>query len=215
MTFPDGLEINPAVANGPLTACSTAQIDAGGAACVGTGSQLGTVQLDTPLLPGPWNGYVFLETPGSTAATRYKIALVVPLPGADLIIRGAVAVDGSTTITPGGTGAKDSGTGQITTDFSGIPDLGFNNFNVAFDSGPQALFANKRECASTDFEADFTPHSGGVVATATDSYTTDTDCADTLRADLRRQRLDHRRGWQPERRPRSSRVPRRTRTCAT
>lgn len=179
VTFPEGVELNPAAGNG-LTACSTAQINAGGAACLATTANLGSVTLDTPLLSNAQTGNIFLETPGSTAATRYRIALVVHLPGSDLIVRGSVDHNGSTTIPTGGTGSTDSGTGRITTTFENIPDLAFDNFNVAFDSGDQALFSNPRACASTGFTADFAPHGGGTVANASDAYTTTSDCSDTF-----------------------------------
>ena len=99
MAMPAGMEINPAFGNGPLTACTTAQIDAGGAACLATTSNLGTVTLTTPLLSGAQTGNVFLETPGNTAATRYKLAIVVHLPGKDLVVHGGALVNGSSDIT--------------------------------------------------------------------------------------------------------------------
>ncbi len=179
VTFPQGVELNPAAGNG-LVACTTAQINAGGAACLATSANLGAVTLDTPLLDSQQTGNIFLETPGSTAGTRYRIALVVHLPGSDLIIRGAVSHDGATTIPTGGTGAVDSGTGQLVTTFSGIPDLAFDNFHVAFNGGDTALFTNPRSCASTSYSADFNPHGGGTVVNASSTYTTTLNCADTF-----------------------------------
>jgi uncharacterized membrane protein len=179
LTFPAGFELNPATGTG-LVACTTAQIDAGGAACDATTANLGDVTLTTPLLTNPQLGKVYLETPGNAAGTRYKVAIVVHLPGTDLIVRGAITINGSSTIPTGGTGAVDSGTGQITADFTGIPDLGFTNLNVAFKSGSQALFVNPQSCSAASITADWTPHGTGAVKSVSDGYTPDTNCSNPL-----------------------------------
>ena len=118
--MPAGMEVNPAFGNGPLTACAPAVVDAGGAACPAT-SNVGSVTLNTALLPSAQLGNVYLELPGTTAATRYKLAIVVHLPGRDMVVRGAVTVNVSLTIAAGATGAVDSGTGQVSADFQNVP----------------------------------------------------------------------------------------------
>ena len=64
-TLPQGMEISPGIGNnkGGLQSCPTATIDAGGIGCPAA-SELGTVTLDTPLLPTTQTGFVYLETPG-------------------------------------------------------------------------------------------------------------------------------------------------------
>ena len=156
--MPAGMSINPSVGNG-LLACTTANIDAGAAACA-TGSEMGTVSLTTPLLPGTQTGKIYLETPGNTAATRYKLAIVVNLPGQTLIVHGTAQVNGSTDIA-GGTGATDSGSGDVTADFPNIPDLGFTNLTLAFNTGDSALFSNPETCATNTLSGVITPSSGG------------------------------------------------------
>ncbi len=181
--MPDGMELNPAAGNN-LATCSTAQIDAGGADCLATTANLGTVTLDTPLLPAQQSGHVFLEQPlGIDKDTRYRVAIVVHLPGKDLIVRGRVTLDGSTTIPTSGTGSVNTGTGKIRTVFYGesasvpIPDLGFTNMTVVFNSGNRALFTNPRSCSTAQFDAAFTPHGGGADALSSDSYSTTSDCS--------------------------------------
>jgi Cu/Ag efflux protein CusF len=170
MTLPAGMEINPAVGNGPLTACSTAAIDAGGATCPATSSQ-GTVTLITPLLGSPATGNLYLETPGATPSTRYKLAIVVHLPGHDLVIHGSAQVDGS------GTGT-DTGSGRVTADFGGIPDLAFSTMTVAFNTGDRALLTNPVSCGSQTVSADLTPNTtGGAVVTRTANFMTSYDGA--------------------------------------
>ncbi|MBJ7458410.1 MAG: hypothetical protein JHD02_04400, partial [Thermoleophilaceae bacterium] len=181
LTFPTGFELNPAAGTG-LNYCSAANLATtpGQTICDGNGSRLGTVTLTTPLLSTPQVGAVYLEQPGSTGTTRYKAAIIVKLPGKDLILHGAISVDGSSTIPTGGTGAVDSGTGQVVADFPGIPDLGFTNMRVAFNSGSQALFVNPQSCTLATFSARWTPNGTGADSTVTDGYTPDTNCSDPL-----------------------------------
>ncbi|MBJ7353481.1 MAG: hypothetical protein JHC98_01530 [Thermoleophilaceae bacterium] len=178
INFPTGFELNPAAGTG-LDYCSAANLATtpGQTICDGNGSRIGTVTLTTPLLSNPQTGAVYLEQPGTTATTRYKAAIVVKLPSKDLILHGSITLNGSTTIPSGGTGAVDSGTGQITADFPGIPDLGFSNMRVAFNSGSNALFVNPEACSLATFSADWTPHGTGAVKTVTGGYTPDTNCA--------------------------------------
>jgi hypothetical protein len=178
INFPTGFELNPAAGTG-LNYCSAANLATtpGQTTCDGNGSRLGTVTLTTPLLSAPQTGAVYLEQPGTSATTRYKAAIVIKLPGRDLILHGAITLNGSTTIPTGGTGAVDSGTGQITADFPGIPDLGFTNMRVAFNSGSNALFTNPEACTLATFSADWTPTGTGAVSNVTSGYTPDTNCA--------------------------------------
>jgi hypothetical protein len=183
VTMPDGMELNPAVANG-LTVCPSAEIDNhGGAACVGTTADVGSVTLTTPLLPVAQTGRVFLEQPlGNDKDTRYRMAIVVHLPGKDLISRGKVTLNGSSTIPTGGTGTVDTGTGRMTTEFFGdnagldLPDLAFSKMTVNFSSGTRALLTNPRTCGVATFSADVTPHGGAAVQNISDSYTTTLNC---------------------------------------
>ncbi|MBI5310712.1 MAG: hypothetical protein HZB14_06765, partial [Actinobacteria bacterium] len=173
VTLPVGMEINPAVANGPLQTCSAALIDAGGAGCPATSVQ-GTVNLTTPLLPTVQTGNVYLENPGGTAATRYKLAIVIHLPGKDLILHGGATVDGSSDH-GGGVGSVDTGTGQVVADFNGIPDLGFTDLQIVFNTGDRALLTNPKSCGSHSVSAAITPHGGGSDATPSGSFTTSYD----------------------------------------
>jgi hypothetical protein len=185
MEMPDGMELNPAVANG-LTTCSSEEIDNnGGAGCVNTSANVGTVVLNTPLLPLPQTGNVFLEDPiGNDKDTRYRVALVAHLPGKEMISRGTVSIDGSSTIPTGGTGNVGGGTGKMTTVFYGetsgtdLPDLAFSKMTVNFDGGfsGRPMFTNPRSCGLAEFKADVTPHGGAAPIEVSDNYTTTSDC---------------------------------------
>jgi hypothetical protein len=172
MTLPSGMEINPAFGNN-LAACATGTIDSGGTSCPAT-SQVGTVSLTTPLLAGTYVGKIYLEEPGNTAGTRYKLAIVVDLPGQPLIVRGAVTVDGTSdipTASTGATGSIDSGTNPIVADFTNIPDLAFSNLTVNFSS-TNPMLINPTNCSTNTFQAQFTPNSGGSIASQSATYST-------------------------------------------
>lgn len=185
MDMPAGMELNPAVAKNLVT-CPSAEINNnGGAGCVNTSANVGTVTLNTPLLPTAQTGNVFIENPiGNDKDTRYRTAIVVHLPGKDLIARGKVTVDGSSTIPTGGTGAADTGTGQVKTEFFGeqpgqtLPDLAFSKMTVNFNGGPvgRPMFANSRSCGSQVFSAVVTPYADGAPQAISDSYNTTSDC---------------------------------------
>ena len=167
LTMPSGVEINPAFANG-LNACSTADINADNC---NPADAIATVSMTTPLLDSNPTGNVYLETPGTTATTRYRVAMIIDLPGRELIVRGSVTINGSTTIPGGGTGSIDSGTGQIIADFDNIPDLGFTNLTMTFDAGDRAMVVNPSTCSAISFQGTITPHSGGTPASPTSGYT--------------------------------------------
>ena len=175
--MPPGMTINPAVGNnGANTTCTTALINAGGAGCPAA-SDVGNVSIQTPLLSGTFNGQVYLEDPGATAATRYRLAMVVPLPGQNLIIRGNATVDGSTDGAPSGNGSTDTGTGQVVADFDNIPDLAFSNMTLNLSGGPRALLINPPGCASQTINGQITPNSGGTTVSSDSNYSTTLDCS--------------------------------------
>jgi hypothetical protein len=186
MEMPVGMELNPAVGNG-LTTCPSNEIDNhGGAACLNTTANVGSVTLNTPLLPVAQTGNAFLEEPiGNDKDTRYRTAIVVHLPGKDMIVRGKVTIDGSSTIPTGGTGAVGTGDGRIRTYFYGetvgsdLPDLAFSKMSVNFNGGPlgKPMFVNPRACTTAQFNATVTPHGNAGDTAMSDSYATTLDCS--------------------------------------
>ncbi|MBI5309665.1 MAG: hypothetical protein HZB14_01355, partial [Actinobacteria bacterium] len=166
ITLPAGMEINPAVGNG-LAACPQATVDAGGSGCP-VGSQMGTITLDTPLLAGQRSGEVFLVEPGATPSTRYKLAMVIHLPGRDLVVNGIANVDGE------GQGA-DNGTGQIVTTFNNVPDIAFSSMQVHFNTGNRALLTNPEACGAHTVSAELNPSSGNGAVTRTDGFSVSYD----------------------------------------
>ena len=122
LTFPAGMEFNPAFASG-VTACPTATINTditnGTSTCAST-AKVADVTVNTPLLSSAVTGSVYLEQPGATAATRYRFVLYLAIPGGMQIVRGTANVNGDSDL-PGGLGSKNTGTGQISIDFPNLP----------------------------------------------------------------------------------------------
>lgn len=73
------------------------------------------------MLPSAQPGQVFIETPGGTPTTRYKLGTVIHLPSRDLVMHATAQVNGS------GLGV-DAGTGQVTTDFNNLPDVPYSSY---------------------------------------------------------------------------------------
>ncbi|MBJ7348690.1 MAG: hypothetical protein JHC87_08995, partial [Thermoleophilaceae bacterium] len=165
--FPAGMEINPAAGNG-LAACSTAAIDAGGSTCA-AGAVIGTTVLATPLLSGVQTGNLYIETPGNTSSDRYKLAVVVHLPGRDVVMHGITLVNGD------GSGA-DVGTGRVSASFDNLPDLPWANLTIVMNTGDRALMTNPVACGTQTVSADITPNTtGGSTATRTATFSTSYD----------------------------------------
>lgn len=173
VTFPQGLEINPAFADG-LDPCPTSEINDAinntGGRCA-SHTKIADVTMTTPLMSSRPQGALYIESPGLTKDDRYRVALILDLPGRTLVVRGAISIDGTTTIPSGGTGSVDTGTGVLTADFDNIPDLGFTQMRLDFNAGSRAMLVNPTTCTAHTFTGEFTPNSVGTTSSATASYT--------------------------------------------
>jgi hypothetical protein len=190
LAFPVGVELNPAVGNNGNVAtgtCATATIDTNDTLCP-AGSLQGTVSMTTPLLAGSFTGNVYLESPGTTAATRYKLAIVIALPGRKMILHGSASVAGSTDVTAAtGVGStSDTGSaadnGQIVADFNNIPDLAFSTMTINLVNAGNAnrnLFVQPNVCSAINVAGTFSPNSSSSAAndtTANSANWTPTSC---------------------------------------
>ncbi|MBJ7348361.1 MAG: hypothetical protein JHC87_07305, partial [Thermoleophilaceae bacterium] len=160
MPFPAGFKLNAGGAEG-TTACSAASLDAN--TCAST-AKVGTSSLVSPLLNSSLTGNVYLETPGTTAADRYKLAVRLTGP-VDITIRGVAVVDEST--------------GDITATFDNLPDLPFSTFDMhltGYDAdgagGNPAvpLILNPMDsCGTPTVTTTLSPYGGGNDAAPTDT----------------------------------------------
>jgi hypothetical protein len=143
VTLPAGLVINPGQANG-LGACQFAEDGVGTVgppSCPGS-SKVGTVEIETPLLPDKLEGNVYVL---QSNPPNLQLLVGVSADGVNLKLIGHVHLD--------------EATGQITTTFDSTPALPFTHFRLTFSGGAQAALSTPPSCGVYATSADFTPWS--------------------------------------------------------
>lgn len=165
VTLPEGVQLNPASANG-LTACSEAQagyegpgsedplaqgtptpdrFNAAPASCP-EASKVASVTVNTPLLERPLTGWVYLATqnqnPFGSLIALY-IVIEDPYSGIRVKLAGEVHLDPAT--------------GRISSTFQTSPQVPFEDFHLNFFGGPRASVATPISCGAPQTEALFTP----------------------------------------------------------
>ena len=177
VTLPPGMTLDPSAANG-LSACSPAQFGFGSAAAptCPASSRVGTVQIDTPLLPNPLAGAVYLGCDGSSSRTP----CTPPSPGgslvADLYVDATAPAQGIDQKLVG-TVTTNPSTGQVTTTFANQPQIPFTDFILDFNGGPTATIANPLACGHATTTTSIVPYSGGAAAAAPSTFTVDSNGA--------------------------------------
>jgi hypothetical protein len=151
VTLPDGMTINPAAATG-LQACSDP------AACP-PASAIGSVKIETPVLPAPLTGSVHLAQPLPDDPYR----LFVDASGFGITVRLTGSVH------------PDPQTGRLTATFNDAPQLPFSAFTLSFAGGPTATLATPLQCGTATTTSALTPYSGQPAATPTSAFTVDAD----------------------------------------
>ncbi len=167
--LPAGTAISPSVANG-LQACTEAQLgfaDDAPAQCPPR-SQIGEVEVLTPLLEDPLHGGLFIAQPrcgapgqppctqaSATNGELYRLYLTVEGSGIALKLRGSAAADPAT--------------GQLTATFKENPQLPFVELRVHLKAGPTAPLANPRGCGTFTTTSNLTPWSAPATPEATPS----------------------------------------------
>jgi hypothetical protein len=162
VTLPSGMSLSPSAADG-LQGCSDEQIALSSpepATCP-SASQVGTIQVKTPLLPEPLEGQVFLGDPHCDPCTNadasdgnmYRLFLQIAGPGVRVKKEGRIYANTST--------------GQLTSDFPDLPQVPINNVKLKFNSGLRAGLATPQTCGAATTSADYTPWSTPITADAT------------------------------------------------
>ncbi len=169
VTLPPGFTVNPSSAGG-LQSCSLAQIgltSASPPSCP-EASQIGTVSLTTPLLPGTLTGSIYLasqfDNPFHSLLAAY---VVVDDPTTGLVIK----IPGN--LTP------DPNTGQITGVFDSSPQFPFSDLKLDFKGGPRGVLATPQSCGTYTTTSDLMPWSApdsGPDATPFSGFPIDTGC---------------------------------------
>jgi hypothetical protein len=158
IVLPAGMSLNPAAATG-LTGCEPAQA---GFAEDGTrtaiteiacpsGSKLGTVALETPLLaPGSLTGGIYLGTPTPAQLLDHEYTIYVD---AENVAQDGVAVRLRGTV-------RTNADGRLETSFTENPQLPFTSLKLSFRGGSNAPLANPVLCGTAQANSVLTPFSG-------------------------------------------------------
>jgi hypothetical protein len=167
VTLPEGMTLNPAVANG-LEACSDAQFGKGTAnpvACP-VGSKIGEVTIETPDLPAKsLTGSVYVGQPTSTnpeSGNEYRIFIDAEAPRYGVAVRLEGHVSANAT------------SGRLTTAVLENPQVPFSDFILTFN-GPHTPLANPLMCGAATTNSSLTPYSGTPAAEPLISFPIDFD----------------------------------------
>ncbi len=159
ITLPEGMTLNPAAASG-LEACTDAQFGrgTGGPVNCPSGSQIGTVAIETPTLPAKsLQGAVYVGAPLSSSpksGSEYRIFIDAESQryGVAVQLEGKIEVD--------------EATGQLTTIVAENPQIPFSTFTLTLSNGNHTPLANPLACGPAAASAALTPFTTGSAATA-------------------------------------------------
>ena len=155
-TLPEGVVINPGQAAG-LAACQFSQdgIGVNGPPACPSNSKVGEVEVESPLLPRPLKGPVYL-----LASTPPELKLeVAPEDAQEGIYVKFI-----------GTVHLNATTGQLVTTFEKTPALPFDNLRLSFSGGAQAALATPTGCGTYQTQGLFAPWSGQSEVLAASSF---------------------------------------------
>ncbi|HEY6729717.1 MAG TPA: hypothetical protein VI039_01695 [Solirubrobacterales bacterium] len=180
VTFPEGVAVNPAGANG-LLACSPEQVglvtgtgeqpvrfDEVPAACPDR-SKIGSLEIKTPLLDHPLPGALYVAEPYENPfGSLLAIYLTVHDEATGVVAKLAGRVQ------------ADPRTGQITTVFEENPALPIEDVDLSVFGGPRAALKSPFSCGTYEVTSDITPWTfpEGAVAHPGDSFATSAAAAD-------------------------------------
>ena len=152
VALPDGVSINPSVAEG-IGTCSTAQYKSEqigtkpGEGCP-EASKLGSVVVHTPLLEETVEGSLYLAAPYENEfGTLGALYLVARAPERGILVKQAGKIE------------FDQESGQITSTFENLPPLPFSEFKLHFREGARAPLVTPRACGEYKTAAKLYPFS--------------------------------------------------------
>ncbi len=149
VTFPEGMAINPAAADG-LGACSPAQIKLHSNdpdECPAS-SKVGTVEIETPLIEETLTGNVYVASQGDNPF-KSTLGLYMDFDSPKDGIRIKVA----------GKLVPDPVTGQLTSVFTENIEDPFSRLVLRFNQGPRAPLINPPTCGAYAIHSEFSPWS--------------------------------------------------------
>jgi hypothetical protein len=133
VTLPQGISINPSEANG-LEGCTPAQIKLHSEAApeCPNASQIGKLELKTPLLAESLSGQIYLSSEHS--GNVFHMFLVIEGQGVLMKLEGSVEANEKT--------------GQIVSTFKENPQLQFSEMKLTFYGGSEAALATPQQCGA-------------------------------------------------------------------
>jgi hypothetical protein len=147
VTLPEGFSINANAADGK-EACDDAQARYGTelqAQCPEF-SKIGSLSVDTPTLPGPLPGYLYLGQP--KPGQRYPLIIVA---------------DGyNVHVKLPGVATPNLNTGQVTVTFKDLPQFPFSEFNMHLFGAERGALATPTACGTYAVESTFLPWDGAL-----------------------------------------------------
>ena len=154
VTLPEGLAVNPSSANG-LGACSLAQVGIsasgqadGAAPSCPDDSKIGTLELESPALPGVLEGQIYLARQGENPfGSLLAIYLVVDDPTTGVVVKLAGKVE------------ADPATGRLRTVVAESPQLPFSELRTHFFGGNRASLRTPATCGNFALGSELTPWS--------------------------------------------------------
>lgn len=143
VVLPEGVVINPGQAAG-LTACQPWEDGVGteGPPSCKSSSQVGTDEIDTPLLAHSLKGSVYI-----LQANPPHLQLLVSAEGEGVFLKLV------------GNVSLNEQTGRLTTTFKETPEVPFTLFKLSFSGGARAALATPTGCGEYTTTSDFTPWS--------------------------------------------------------
>jgi hypothetical protein len=175
VTLPAGMTVNPSSANG-LQGCSLGELGMSAAGVPdGTApncpdaSKVGTVEVETPALPGILGGSIYLarqsENPFGSLLALY---IVIDDPATGVVIKLPAEVK------------VDPGTGQLTAIVDNSPQFPFSELRTHFFGGAKAALRTPAVCGAYEVASTLTPWSApesGPAATPSSTFGISQGCA--------------------------------------
>jgi hypothetical protein len=164
MTLPKGVSVSPSSAAG-LGACAPSLIGLGtnDAPRCPDSSKLGTVRIDTPVLPDPLTGDIILAQQNNNPFGSL-IALYIAVKGPGFYVKLPGKID------------LDPTTGQVTATFDNTPQLPFSRLQVNFQGGSQAALATPPTCGTYNTHIDVTSWASPTPVSLNSPMTIDQGC---------------------------------------
>ncbi|HLI31665.1 MAG TPA: hypothetical protein VKU89_02840, partial [Solirubrobacteraceae bacterium] len=169
ITLPPGLSLNPPAASG-IEGCATEALGLGSESPITcpAASEIGTVAITSPLLPGALSGKLYVGAPLNAdpeSGEEYRLFLAAKSATYNISLRLI------------GKLIANRETGQLRAVFEGLPPLPFSEMTLQVNGGKQPLFATPLACGTAVADATLTPASGGAAATPSASFSVDNNGA--------------------------------------